>query len=117
MTELAHIEKIVFLQSVGLFSFCRAEEILRLAAIAHERPVRADEQIYDVNDPADVFFCVVSGQITLESPDGESDHALPHQTFGGLEILRGRLRSSSTTLTQLPCGPLGTTSACASSPV
>ena len=37
MTELTRIQIVVCLQSCDLFSFCKAEEILRIAGIARER--------------------------------------------------------------------------------
>lgn len=95
MPELARIEAVVFLQSVDLFSYCKAEEVLRIAAIAQERSFEAGQRIYGVNDPSDEFFCVVRGGVKLESANGESRRFPPLSTFGGIDILRGRLRSES----------------------
>ena len=90
--QLAHIESIVFLQSVDLFSFCKAEEVLRIAAIAQEKPVAAGEIIYRANDLADSIYCLVRGEVELADVAGESRRMLPMQTFGVIEILSGRLR-------------------------
>ena len=89
--QLAHIESIVFLQSVDLFSFCEAEEVLRIAGIAQEKPVAASEVIYRANDLADTIYCVVRGEVELTG-DGESHCVGPMQTLGVIEILSGRLR-------------------------
>jgi CRP-like cAMP-binding protein len=93
MPELARIETIVFLQSVDLFSFCKAEEILRIAAIASERRLSAGARIYDVNDPAECLYCVVQGQVRLDGAGGEEHTIHPLGAFGVEEILSGRLRS------------------------
>lgn len=93
MAELAHIETIVFLQSVDLFSFCKAEEILRIAAIASERRLEAGVKVYDINDVADSLYCVVRGRVRLEAPGREDRLIHPLGAFGVEEILSGRLRT------------------------
>jgi CRP-like cAMP-binding protein len=90
--ELARIETIVFLQSVDLFSFCKAEEILRIAAIASERRLKKGARIFDVNDPADCLYCVVQGQVKLDGAGAEEQLVHPLGAFGVEEILSGRLR-------------------------
>jgi CRP-like cAMP-binding protein len=95
MSELARIEAVVFLQSVDLFSYCRAEEVLRIAAIVQERSFAAGEKIYSVNDSADVLYCVVRGEVKLDGTNGETETVSPLATFGGIDILRGRLRTAT----------------------
>ena len=95
MTELARIETVVFLQSVDIFSFCKAEEVLRIASIARERSFDAGERIFDAGDIADTLYCVVRGSVELEGSDGTLRTAGPLTTFGVLEILTGRLRGAS----------------------
>ncbi len=94
MPKLARIETVVFLQSVDIFSFCKAEEVLRIAAIAREKSFRADEQIFEAGDAADSLYCVVRGGVRLEASDGTVREAGPLTTFGVLELLTGRLRSA-----------------------
>lgn len=95
MTELARIETVVFLQSVDIFSFCKAEEVLRIAAIAREKSFLAGEQIFEAGDTADSLYCVVRGGVELANSDGGVRSAGPLTTFGVLEILTGRLRGAS----------------------
>ncbi len=95
MSELARIETVVFLQSVDLFSYCKAEEVLRIAAIAQERSFADGEKIYGVNDPSDALFSVVRGIVKVDSADGGSQLFPPLSTFGGIDILRGRLRTDT----------------------
>jgi CRP-like cAMP-binding protein len=97
LPELARIETVVFLQSVDLFSYCKAEEVLRIAAIAQERSFAAGERIYSVNDPSDTLFCVVRGVVKSQSSNGGSQVFPPLSTFGGIDILRGRLRTDTAT--------------------
>ena len=94
MAQLARIEKVVILQSSDLFAICKAEEVLRIATIAHERTFDANETIYEINDAANTLYCVVHGKVRLESARGEVQSAGPLNCFGVLEILTGRLRSS-----------------------
>ncbi len=95
MSELARIETVVFLQSSDLFSRCRAEEVLRVAALAQERRLAAGEAVYRANDAADFLYCVVRGGVRLEEGNGASRLAGPLQSFGVLEILSGRLRTAT----------------------
>ena len=66
MSELTRIQAVVFLQSCDLFAFCRADEVLRIAGIAHERRFAAGEKIYDKNGPADVLYGVLDPRIRYE---------------------------------------------------
>jgi CRP-like cAMP-binding protein len=91
LPELTRIQAVVFLQSCDLFSYCRADEILRIAGIAQERRFRAGEKVYVENGPADVLCCVVQGEVRLRGSQGERS-AGPLQTFGVRDILCGRLR-------------------------
>lgn len=95
MSELARIETVVFLQSVDIFSYCKAEEVLRIAAIAQERSVAAGEKIYSANEPAEALYSVVRGSVKIESVNGESRVVGPLATFGGIDILRSRLRTGT----------------------
>ena len=97
MPELARIETVVFLQSVDLFSYCKAEEVLRIAAIAQERSHQDGDKIYGVDDPSDALFCVVRGLVKVDGGNGGSQIFPPLSTFGGIDILRGRLRTDTAT--------------------
>ncbi|MDX1643963.1 MAG: Crp/Fnr family transcriptional regulator [Thermoanaerobaculia bacterium] len=99
MPDLAQIETVVFLQSVDLFSFCKAEEVLRIASIAHEKRFAEGERIFKEGDEADMLYSVVQGAVKLEGSNGESWVAGPLATFGYREILSGRLRTETATAT------------------
>jgi CRP-like cAMP-binding protein len=93
LNELARIEKVVLLQSADLFAFCKAEEVLRVAGIAHERRFGEGQAIYGANEPATALYCVVQGEVRIERPGTPPRLVGPLTTFGVAEILSGRLRS------------------------
>lgn len=93
MAELARIETVVFLQSVDFFAHCKAEEVLRIAAIAQERSFQAGDRIYNASDPADTFYSVVRGTVELDAAGSAPTLVPPLGTFGQVDILRGRLHT------------------------
>lgn len=96
MPELARIETVMVLQSVDFFSACTAEEILRIAAIAHEKPVAEGEEIFRRHEPADTLYCVVRGEIEVTNGDAPSPATVaPLQTLGALDVLSGRAHSGT----------------------
>jgi CRP-like cAMP-binding protein len=97
VTELTRIQAVVFLQSCDLFAFCRADEVLRIAGIAHERRFAAGEKIYDKNGPADVLYGVVQGEVVVRGENGKERIVGPLRTFGVEEIFCGRLRGEDAT--------------------
>ena len=97
MAPMASIEMMVLLQSVDLFSYCDAEQVLRLAAIAREKVFASGDVIYRLTDPADALYCVVEGRVELTGGEGDREEVSPKGRFGVLEILAGRLRSSDAT--------------------
>lgn len=97
MPDLAQIETVVFLQSVDLFSFCKAEEVLRIASIARERRFPEGERVFKEGDEADMLYSVVQGAVKLEGADGTGWTVGPLATFGYQEILSGRLRTETAT--------------------
>ena len=94
MPELKRIETVVFLQSVDIFTDCKAEEVLRVAAITHERTFEAGADIYSPGDPADALFCIVRGEVRLVSDD-ETEVVGPLRTFGATGLLTGRRRRAA----------------------
>ena len=85
----------MLLQSVELFKYCSAEEIVRIAEISEQQHFDAGEQIYRASDPARNLYCVVEGEVTLQSESGHGEVRIgPRGSFGVLEILSGRLRAN-----------------------
>jgi len=88
---------VVFLQSCDLFAFCRADEVLRIAGIAHEHRFSAGERIYERDGPAEMLYGVVQGRVTVRGGGGAARDVGPLRTFGVSEILCGRLRGEEAT--------------------
>jgi CRP/FNR family transcriptional regulator len=100
VNELTSIEKVVLLESVVLFSYCTADELVRIEAIAEERRFGSGEVVYRADEPADALYCVVSGEISIDESDGKGHLAGPTAPFGVAEILGGRLRHGTATATR-----------------
>ncbi len=92
MTTLTRIQMVVYLQAVDLFTYCNAEQMVRIADIVRQESFAEGERIYAVNDPADAMFCVVKGAVGLRSDSGAERRVASRETFGANEILSDRLR-------------------------
>ncbi len=92
MTTLTRIQMVVYLQAVDLFTYCNAEQMMRIAGIVRQESFTKGERIYAVNDPADAMYCVVEGTVGLRSETGVERRVKSHETFGANEILSDRLR-------------------------
>ena len=92
MSNLAQIERVLFLQDVELFSYCEVAQIMRIAAIANEREFQAGEAVYSVGDPSDAIHCVVNGKVRLASPTQQHLEVPPGSAFGVIDVLSGRRR-------------------------
>jgi CRP-like cAMP-binding protein len=99
MDVLTTIEKVMFLRGVEPFSSCRAEEAVRLAAIAAERGFEARETIYEADAEAQACLCLVEGRVTLARAGSEPRTVEAPATIGLLEILSGRRREETATVT------------------
>ncbi|HEX7705279.1 MAG TPA: cyclic nucleotide-binding domain-containing protein [Thermoanaerobaculia bacterium] len=95
MPELARIESVVVLQSVDFFSACTAEEVLRIAAIAHERVIAPGEELFREREAAETLYCVVRGEIEIRGRDGRIDTAGALETVGLFDLLSGRLHNGT----------------------
>jgi len=93
-TTLTRIQIAIYLQAVELFTYCTAEQMMRIAAIAQERHFAAGEQIYARDDPALAMYCVVDGRVAVEDVDGRRHLLVAKETFGVWEILSDRLRGA-----------------------
>lgn len=95
MTQLTRIQMVVYLQAVELFTYCTAEQMVRIASIARQRNFAAGEDIYSANDPAESMYCIATGAVTLAHPDGGERRVSDKEIFGVEEILSDRLRGEN----------------------
>lgn len=91
MNQLTRIQMVVYLQAVELFTYCTAEQMVRIASIARQRNFAAGEEIYSANDPAESIYCIATGAVALIHPDGGRRRLGPKEIFGVEEILSDRL--------------------------
>ena len=86
---------VVYLQAVKLFTYCTAEQMVRIASIARQRNFAAGEEIYAANDPAESMYCIAEGGVALAHPEGGERRLSTKEIFGVEEILSDRLRSEN----------------------
>ena len=92
MTTLTRIQMVVYLQAVDLFTYCNAEQMVRIAGIARQKNLDPGERVYFINDPAEAMYCVVEGAVRLRDASGGERRIDARGTFGVREILSDRLR-------------------------
>ncbi len=95
MTQLTRIQMVVYLQAVEMFTYCTAEQMVRIASIAQQKNFAAGVEIYGANDPAESMYCIAEGSVTLARPDGGERRLGAKEIFGVEEILSDRLRGES----------------------
>lgn len=93
------IEKVIALHGIEPFSLCRAEEALRLASIAEERSFLSGQVMFRADDAGDACYCLVDGSVTLAGPDGSTRVVHAPAAVGLVEILSGRRRAATATVT------------------
>ena len=82
----------MFLQTVDLFTYCSAEQLMRIAAIARQSRYEPDQAIYRANDPAEALYCIFEGQVRLLGGEAPERILQERQTLGVRDILSDRLR-------------------------
>lgn len=76
------IEKVVFLQSVDVFSDVPTEQLSYLAAIAEEVTYLDGETIYDLGEVSDSMYLVLDGSVRLHRDGNEITLAGKNEAFG-----------------------------------
>ena len=83
------VEKVLALQRVPSFSKLSAEEILQLATIAQSTKVTAGSALFEASSPPAAWL-LLSGQVRLERPGGETLTARAGDMIGSFCALAGR---------------------------
>jgi CRP/FNR family cyclic AMP-dependent transcriptional regulator len=76
------IEKVIFLQSVDVFSRVPTGQLAALAAIAEEIRIMKNEVVYRENDAPDALYLVLEGEVKLHRDDREIAVAGAEEAFG-----------------------------------
>ena len=94
---LTTIEKVLFLKGIGIFEQLPGEDLSRIARISEEVSFEKDSTIFQVKDPGDALYLVISGRVKVHV--GEKQIALlgEKECFGEMSILDGEPRSASVT--------------------
>lgn len=101
MTTLTRIQMVVYLQAIDLFTYCTAEQMVRIASIAQQQDFTAGDEIYAASDPADAMYCIAEGHVSLVANDGTTRREVgSKEIFGVSEILSDRLRGENARATQ-----------------
>lgn len=83
------IEKVLILKNIPLFAEVSAEEMLGLASISTEVPLRTGTCIFAEADPPSIY-ALVSGELSLQSASGEAElTAVSNDTIGMQQTLAG----------------------------
>jgi CRP-like cAMP-binding protein len=88
---LRPIDKIMLLQRLPMFRAVPAEEIIHLAAIAREVPLKQGEALFGEADPA-ACYLMISGEVALMATDQQpvASIARPGDAIGLYETLAGK---------------------------
>ena len=94
---MIHVQKILFLKNVPLFSSMPPEELSHLASIAQEVVFPAGATIITAGDHGDSMFVIAEGDVSIHR-EGETLAEFTSQDyFGEMSILDGEPRSASVT--------------------
>ena len=94
MNDLTTLEKMKFLRNAILFAHCKTDQLLEIAAIAHEVSFKKGDIIFLENDPGDSLYCIVEGKVRLKK-EGTTYKAIlgEGETFGTLAMLDRKPRA------------------------
>ncbi len=79
---LTTIEKVIYLQSIDVFSDVPTEQLALLAAIAEEDSYIKGDDIYKENDAADALYMVLDGKVRLHRDGNTIQVAGEKNAFG-----------------------------------
>jgi len=79
---LSVVEKVIFLQTVDVFTDVPTEDLAYIGAITQEVSYLKDDTIYKVNDPSDALYLVRDGRVRLHRDQQEINVAGPREAFG-----------------------------------
>jgi AAA family ATP:ADP antiporter len=82
------LEAVHFLETSPLFARATPEELLHLAQLAREVPLRPGSMLFDDADPA-ALYVVASGELSLEADGAPTLRAGPGDTLGVRKALAG----------------------------
>jgi len=79
---LTIIEKVIFLQNIDVFSEVQTEHLALLASVAEEVTYKAGETLYEINDPPDALYLVLTGRVRLHRGEETIAESGPKEALG-----------------------------------
>jgi hypothetical protein len=89
---LTPVERVLILKGADLLRDVGPRHLLRLAEVAIEVEMNANESIYKEEDPADALYMVVEGRVRLSSGDRVLSEVGPGEAFGTWALVDGSER-------------------------
>jgi CRP-like cAMP-binding protein len=85
--NLTIIEKVIFLKSVDIFEHATVEQLGRIAGLTEEVHFEPGETIFKEGEPADAFYLLLTGRVSLEKNGSPFREMQEKEAFGSLEVL------------------------------
>ena len=85
--NLTTIEKVIFLKSVDIFEHATVEQLGRIAGLTEEVHFEPGETIFKEGEPADAFYLLLTGRVSLEKNGSPFREMQEKEAFGSLEVL------------------------------
>jgi CRP-like cAMP-binding protein len=86
-SNLATIEKVIFLKSVDIFEHATIEQLGRIAGLTEEARFESGQIIYKEGEPGDALYLVLSGRVLIERNGITIREINDRDAFGTLEVL------------------------------
>jgi CRP-like cAMP-binding protein len=89
---LTPVERVLILKGADLLRDVGPRHLLRLAEVASEVELTANESIYREDDPADALYMLVEGRVRLSSGERVLSEIGPGEAFGTWALVDGSER-------------------------
>src|SRR5512137_2548422 len=97
---LTILEKADLLQGMEIFCHVRTQSLARVAAIAQEISLDAQQKLFAENEAADAMFIILEGQVTIERGRSENVKLEKSQAAGALAMLADQPHTGTAIATQ-----------------
>lgn len=94
---MLHIEKALFLKSIGVFSAIPAHALLELTAALQKLELPAGETLFRRGDLGTSMYLIASGRVRIHDAERELVTLDSHMVFGELAALDTEPRAASAT--------------------
>jgi hypothetical protein len=99
MSELSTLEKLRFFQKLTLFSTCKVDQLLEIAAAAEEESFKKGDVILAEDDRSDSLYCIARGSVVL-THEGLLVSLEENEVFGLLSLIDKDLKEGVAVATE-----------------